>query len=471
MSSNVIVSLLIFIYNCKYVKTDQRRRVMKQKHILFILPILLPVVAFSLTLKESAVAILSSHPKFQESVENFKSIKKEYRISKNGYYPTLDLVGSYGPVTVKSPATNNRKISSTQDETSLILTQNIFNGFATKYMVKQQKSRLDAAGYKIAESADRLILSLSKSYINLIKQKKLISLSKENVATHRAIFKMIKQRSDSGFGRLSDTKQADSRLALAESNLLAQRNDYTDAVSTFQKLYGAKVGADMLVAPTSTISLPKSFRVIEKNSMQCNPTLRVQEANIRYADARHDGSNSAFYPKVDFELSGTIGHDLSGVDGRVENTSALLKVSYNLYNQGADKLNKEKLAALSLKEKSTLANTKRDLLESVKFSWDNYKATQKRIVLLKKHQFYAKETLEAYQQEFSIGKRNLINVLDAEGEYYTARKALVEAEATLNYARYRLLDNMGILTDYFKPNFAKIYRVQICSYKNLLSSK
>jgi len=149
----------------------------------------------------------------------------------------------------------------------------------------------------------------------------------------------------------------------------------------------------------------------------------------------------------------------------------LIKVRYNLYNQGADKLNQEKLAATILKEKATRDNAKRDLQKSLKLSWHNYNATKKRIALLKKHQKYAKETLEAYQKEFSIGKRDLINVLDAEGEYYTARKALVEAEAAYEYSKYRLLDNMGILTDYFKPDFGKTYRVQTCSYKNIVSFK
>ncbi len=444
---------------------------MKRMLVLFLSSILLPVFAFSLTLGESVKAVISSHPKFKASVENFNSIKKEYKISKNGYLPTLDLVGSYGAVRVKSPATNQHRISSTQDETSLILNENLFNGFATDNMIYQQKSRLDAAGYKVAETADRLILNLTKSYINLLKQKKLIALSKENVNTHETIYKMIKQRSDSGFGRLSDAKQADSRLALAQSNLIAQENDYKDSITTFKKLYGNKIDINNLVEPKLNFKIPDSFVKIQNKSFECNPSLRVQEANIRYADARHKVSDAAFYPKVDLELAGSIGHDLAGIDGRQENSSALIKVRYNLYNQGADKLNKEKLATIILKEKSTLANSKRDLQESVKFSWDNYRATEKRIALLRKHQKYAKETLKAYQEEFSIGKRDLINVLDAEGEYYTARKALVEAEATYEYSKYRLLDNMGVLTDYFKPDFAKTYRVQTCSYKNIISFK
>lgn len=444
---------------------------MKRMILLLLSSMLLPTFVFSLTLNKSVKVVISSHPKFKESVENFNSIKKEYKISKNGYLPTLDLVGSYGPISVKGPSTNQHRISSTQSETSLILTQNLFNGFATENMIYQQKSRLDAAGYKVVETADRLILSLTKSYIELLKQKELLALSKENVKTHETIFNMIKQRSDSGFGRLSDAKQADSRLALAIANDIAQENDYEDALSDFRIIYGKNIDANNLKEVKNDLHIPNSFLKVLSRSYDCNPSLRVQEANIRYADARHKGSKAAFYPKVDLELSETIGQDLAGIDGRQEDSSALIKVRYNLYNQGADKLNQEKLAATILKEKATKGNTKRDLQKSVRFSWNNYIATKKRIVLLKKHQKYAKETLEAYQKEFSIGKRDLINVLDAEGEYYTARKALVEAEAAHEYSKYRLLDNMGVLTDYFKPDFAKTYRVQTCSYKNIVSFK
>ena len=120
-----------------------------------------------------------------------------------------------------------------------------------------------------------------------------------------------------------------------------------------------------------------------------------------------------------------------------------------------------------LKEKETLANLQRSLMESVTFSWESYTSTQKRIALLKEHRDFSQQTLNSYQQEFAIGKRDLINMLDAEGEYYSARQALVEAEATLAYAQYRLLDNMGVLADYFEPDFAQNYRIQTCSHKSV----
>lgn len=425
----------------------------------------LPIVAFSLTLEEGAKTILTSNPKVKESVENFNSIKKEYNIAENGYLPTLDLVSSYGHESIKNPGSNN-KLSSLTDETSLVLNQNLFNGFGTENAIKQQKNRLQAASFGVTEKADRTLLSFTNAYIMLLKHKELLTLAQENVNTHEAIYKQIKERSDSGFGRLSETQQAGSRLTLAHSNLIAQENNYSDAVSTFEKLYGQKVDASDLVKPDIAMALPVNFDKINEKSFTCNPSIKVQEANVNLANALYEGSKAAFYPKVDFEVAGTVGHDLNGLDGRSESTSALLKLRYNLYNKGADVLNKEKYAILIMKEKETLNTLERDLKESVKFSWESYKSTQKRIDFLKEHKNFSKETLNAYQQEFAIGKRDLINLLDAEGEYYSARQALEEAEAALMYARYRLLDNMGVITDYFEPAFAQTYDVPSCSHRS-----
>lgn len=424
----------------------------------------LPVVAFSLTLEEGAKSILSSSPKFKESVETYNGVLKEYNIAENGYFPTLDLVSSYGHEHVKTPSIDN---SSMTDQTSLVLNQNIFNGFGTENAIKQQKNRLDAAAYGVAERADRTLLAFTNAYIMLLKNKELLVLAQENVKTHESIYKQIKERSDSGFGRLSETQQAGSRYTLAQSNLIAQENNYRDAISTFEKLYGQKVEADELTKPVFSAMIPANFDIVKEKSFTCNPSIKVQESNVLLADALYEGSKAAFYPKIDFEVAGTVGHDMDGIDGTDKSYSALLKLRYNLYNKGADVLNKEKYAVLKLRENETLANLRRDLQESVKFSWENYESTQKRIELLKAHRDYSKQTVTSYQQEFAIGKRDLINMLDAEGEYYSARQALAEAEATLLYAKYRLLDNMGVLTDSFEPEFAQSYRVSTCSSKSV----
>ena len=61
-------------------------------------------------------------------------------------------------------------------------------------------------------------------------------------------------------------------------------------------------------------------------------------------------------------------------------------------------------------------NLVRELKESLEFSWQNYVLNQEKMGYLNQHVEYAKATLDAYQDEFRIGRRDLINLLDAENE-------------------------------------------------------
>ncbi|WP_052435322.1 TolC family protein [Sulfurospirillum cavolei] len=307
-----------------------------------------PILAFSLTLEEGVTTILSSNPKVKESVEAYNGVLKELNIAENGYLPTLDVESSYGHQSIKNSATKQEREGNVMDQTSLVLNQNIFNGFATENAIKQQKSRLEAAAFGVSEKADRTLLAYVNAYISLLKQQELIDLAKESVSTHEAIYRQIKERSDGGFGRISETQQAGSRYTLAQSNLISQENNYKDAVSTFEKLYGKKVEADALVKPVMTLEIPASFEKIKEKSLQCNPSVKVQKANIELADALYEGSKAAFYPKLDFEVAGTVGHDVDGSTGKEESVSALLKLRYNLYNKGSDVLTKEKYAVLKV---------------------------------------------------------------------------------------------------------------------------
>ena len=111
----------------------------------------------------------------------------------------------------------------------------------------------------------------------------------------------------------------------------------------------------------------------------------------------------------------------------------------------------------------SMENVKRDLSESLKFSWQTYVLNQKKIEYLERHVEYSKNTLDSYRDEFRIGRRDLINLLDAESEYNNALTEMVNSSNALLYAKYRLLDNMGMITDSFEPGFAKRYIQGACS--------
>ena len=59
----------------------------------------------------------------------------------------------------------------------------------------------------------------------------------------------------------------------------------------------------------------------------------------------------------------------------------------------------------------------------------------------------SKESQVSYQQQFKLGQRSLLDLLDTENELFQSRQAFVNAEFDQVLAQYRLLNATGQLLD------------------------
>jgi type I secretion outer membrane protein, tolC family len=426
--------------------------------------------ANQLTLAQVVKTVLEENPGFRQTEFAYMQVGKDLNIANNAYYPTLDVSGTFGREGKKQDYRYNdgtkRKQSGSGNKTTATATlvENIYNGGADKNRIISQSHRLDAAAFSVAQKADRLTLQVVDAYLEVLSNKRLLEIAEGNVKTHEEIYEQIKERTSTGFARSSEERQAGSRLALAQSNLVAQENNYNDALTTFEKLYGKKINPESLVTPQVDVNLPTTESFVFDKAMQCNPSVRIEESNIKMAESLSNEKNAPFRPKLDFEASASYEKDNVFYDKYTEKTyDVLLRLRYNLYNKGIDKLEKEKSKLAISESISSMDSVKRDLTESLKFSWQSYSLDEKKLEYLAKHVGYAEETLEAYRDEFKIGRRDLINLLDAESEYNNALEEQVKTQKTFLYSKYRLLDNMGMITDSFEPGFAKKYIQGACS--------
>ena len=421
-----------------------------------------------LTLDQVVKTILNENPSLKATEFNYLQVGKDLKIAKNAYYPTLDAAARVGYERKRlDDGLTTRRGDGRVSGASLTLVENLYNGGADKNRINSQSARLDSAAYTVAQAADRLTLSAANAYLQVLQTKRILDIEEENVKSHEEIYNQIKDRAASGYGVASEERQAGSRYTLAQSNYVAAKNNYEDALSTFEKLYGRKVAAKNLVMPEFNLPLPSTKEAVYDKAVLCNPTLLVQRSNIAMAESVVKEKNAPFLPKLDLVVSGAYDHSNVLYDDYEEQTfDALLRLNYNLYNKGNDKLDKEKSQLAVQQEQQTMDNLVRELKESLEFSWQNYILNQEKMGYLNQHVEYAKATLDAYQDEFRIGRRDLINLLDAENEYNTALKEIATTETALSYAKYRLLDNMGMVSDSFEPGFAKRYIQGACSIQN-----
>lgn len=427
---------------------------MKRLGILGLLPFLLPVTGFGLTIDEAYRDIVNTNPEVRQRVEHYRAVEKDKTIAFSDYLPVVDVQGGIGYKHYNGTITSAESPDSWKyTEAFIRARENLFRGFSTMNDVEQQEARILSAQYYMMEKVSQLGLEMIESYLDVLKRKQLYTLAEENRLTHQRYYDMIKERVDSGVSPKSDLEQISGRLALAKSNVKVEENNFEDAKTNFTRIYGEAVSPDeMSEADINASLIPVSLEEAERTAILRYPTLWVNRKNVEAAQAAYRKAKNNYYPWLDLELKQTYTNNdntgpLAGrqLAGEANEFSAMLIASWNLYNGGADVAGREKALADAFNESEKMLDNQRRVIERLDLSWAAKQRIAEQVSYLKQHRDFTQKTLEAYNEEFRLGRRTLLDVLDVENELYTSRKAYVSALYDQQLADYRVIENVGNL--------------------------
>lgn len=404
---------------------------------------------FSLTLEEASKEVFNNHPEIKERLEHLRDVKYDYAISKSSFLPKIDASASMGSEKyISDPSGGARNTASMNTKTvGVILNQNIFNGFGNYHNVEAEKNRLTSAEFFLKEKSDAVILELTDKFLALLKKYAQLEISKDNVSAHKKTYEKIKERKEAGYSTISELWQAESRYNLAQSELIAAELSFQDTMATFAKIYGKQVLAINMVRPEFGLKLPYAIEEATALMMENNPSVKVEELNTKIVKQQYIGSHAAFFPKIDFDMAVSRSENGSGARGSTESYSGGFKLYYNLFNGLSDMERTKKYLANMNSQAATAQNTKIKAIEKLKLSWNSYMLLSKQIEFLKQYVELSKNTLEAYNEEFLLGRRTIIDLLGAESEYNNAKKGLVSVDYDLLLAKFRVYDGIYGLTD------------------------
>lgn len=422
--------------------------------------VILSAQVHSQSLEQAVAYTLETGPQLRAAYTTFKVKEKQVEQAESGYWPTIDATGGYGYEQTDSPSTRSEGLTSgdgTKDlnrrELGISLQQNLFTGFHTSSEVSRTSYAASAEQWRLHGAAEDLALEVSKVYLDLIKTEQLVSLSEKNLTSHQEIYEQIKERTDAGFSSSADLSQISGRLAKAQSNLIAAKNNYLDSKANFYRVINQR--PEKLVIPVPDASLlPESEEQGLKIALANHPVLKSAENDINSAVAQHDSAKSAYYPKLTLDLDANYNNNIDGADGRAsgvggENNEvvAMVRFSYNIFSGGKDQAYAKETAYKMSEAKELNRNAHREVEQGFILSWNAFEQLNLQKKYIKMHVIASKNTESDYTQQFKIGQRTLLDLLDTENELYQARQDFLDAEFSEITAQYRILNAMGLLLD------------------------
>ncbi|WP_443088521.1 TolC family outer membrane protein [Vibrio sp. MarTm2] len=401
----------------------------------------------SQTLEQAVAITLATNPEIKAVFNEFKSAVKQNSAAEGAYLPSIDLDAGIGYERI-SPADSTRRDTTnlTRKEATVSLTQLIWDGSATLNDMDRTAAEAESIRLQLLSDASDMALKVTDVYLDAVKATEVLALSESNLAVHKEIYRDIKRRAESGIGSTADVSQVEARIAKAHGNLLAAQNNLIDTHTQFKRLVGQDpLGLIYPRADESKLPLSLTDAIIQANDN--HPVIKLSMIDVDAARFQYKQSKGSFYPTFSIEASQTWRDDAGGDEGRSEETLAMIRMRYNLFNGGSDSDLSERAAYQLNKAKDLRDDAYRQVEEGLRLSWSALDLTLQQKNFLADHVDSAAETVISYEKQYRIGQRTLLDLLNTENELFEARKDYLDAHYSEQYAKYRVMNATGILLD------------------------
>lgn len=400
------------------------------------------------TVMDTILTTLSTHRELKALQENREVAIHELRRSRAGWGPSIDFTARAG---ISRLSTSTTRADGVHDDfydasrIGAVLVQPIWDGNQTCGRVLASKSLLDAVSHRIIDNANSLALEGLIAHVDLLWRHEVLKLAEENVFQHERILRATKERAALGADTIGEVAQTEGRLSRAISTRISAQSSLREGENSYLHLTKmATVPVHLAAVPDPSIIYTgpdEALLVAQKH----NPKILSHLAEIQQAKGEKERTESALYPSFSIEASPYYENRGGGGDQWSSNIDVMGVVRWNIFNSGADVAATKASEARIREARQEAFHIKEGIDLALQDTWVEYRTAVEQIKHYKDSVTHYTITRDAYLDQFSIGHRSLLDVLDAEAELFNAATQLATAQSNIVISSYKMLALTGVL--------------------------
>lgn len=407
-----------------------------------------PQFAIAQTLTSVLREAVGANPELGAMRANRRAIDQELEAAKGLNRPSVDLSGSAGARAGDIPDTrtgrDTRRIGRDRASVGVTATQNLFDGWEGDSERRRQGERVNSARSRVADTANSIALRTTQAYLEVQRSGTVVQVAQLNVRGHENILGRVRARADGGGGSPIDVNVATARLEASKAFLAEAEARHRDAQTLYRTVVGRAPGRlQPVTAPVK--ALPKTVDIAVREAVQIAPSVVAALADTRAAEAAIDTARARFYPRLDAQVGVDTSYGLYERDRSRSSVSAMLVLRQNLYRGGIDQARVAEARERSFEAKDAAENARRVVEREVRFAWSAIQSAQARRTALGKQLEQNRLAFEGYVQQYELGQRTLIDILDIQNEMFITQTNMVTEEYSGRYSVFRVLGAIGRL--------------------------
>ncbi|WP_170429189.1 TolC family protein [Ruegeria arenilitoris] len=372
-------------------------------------------------------AAVETNPNLAQSVTQLDVATANKRAAEGAFLPRVSLGMN---------ARSQRVNSDIADVTPYLrVSQLVYDGGAASGDLAAAKARVFESRGGQLQTAASLALAAIETYVVVLDRRKILAISAENVEVHEEISNQITERTAQGVGSNADVLTARSRMADARTQLADAKTRMERAEAQFQEVFGQPPGE--LSPPVEAPKLTRTDTQIVLDSPQ------VRRANAALLAARAEQTAALARRQPGIEIAAFADRD--------RNNDANFGVDLS-FNYEIDSTGQRRAAIAAAEAQVREAEFAREtLIREIRRELDFIRSDQDAgAVRLQAARLAVQanaESVTAARTQFTIGRRSLVEILDAQRDYVNAQQRLILSEQSFFLTNYAALSLTGDILD------------------------
>ena len=384
-----------------------------------------------------------SNPIINSKRAELRSLDENVSAATSQFFPSIEAIGSYSENTLEYGELD--KIKTNPLTGSFLINQKIFTGGK---LINDRLSAINlvAAGrQKLNDSEQSILYQAAQAYFNYLKTEQIVKLQQNNFEVLSERLEATKIQFEVGELTLTDVAQAEARLSQAQSNLADARSLLKAREADYRSIIG--LNPDNLEEWNEQLDIPLNEAEAISIALKNNPQLKYYENIERSSDYNVSSQKSMLSPQLSLRGEYIYAEDQSFLMSEdIDQYQITGQIKIPIFYGGLNWSNIRKAQEINSRDKYLIIDGKRKIRSYVKKSFAEYNASKLRISATEKQAQATEIALEGVKQEFQLGTRTTLDILDAEQEYLDARVSFVTAKNDSNTSLFQLFYYLGTLT-------------------------
>jgi len=397
-------------------------------------------------------AAVAGHPALAAQQSQAAIARAETKAARAALYPRITADANADIVIARrfNTGTTNVVESLRPDEqlnVGVTASQLIFDGGATFARIRSAKARRTEAARTIDARINDLSLSALSAYHDVAVHQAILALGAEYVAHHERLLANVKERERAGAGSRSDVLRAEARLAAARSRVAQIKESARIADVRFAEFFRA--APETLKFPSYEAVMVGTREEAVSLALQKNPVVAAAEARTLSADAERKAAKASRLPEVRASVTGTsfdVTNDAEDYDVR-----AGVNMRYDLFAGGARRADILRAKSAAEQQQNEEDRIRLEVERDAAIAFERREAANERLAALESALVANHEARSMVEERFRVARGDLIDVIQAENDWFEAGVAYLAGLADRDMASYELMEFTGDLLRFFSP--------------------